>query len=232
MSKNISIGRGKDCDVVINDPYESISRRHLVLSFNLRGEILAHDTSSNGTFINGEKMKKGVPRKVTRNDKILLGNGIELNWDSVPDPIQKQRKIITGIAVSVLILALAFLIFCLFIGKEEEDSIKPAENFIEESIVVRTQEDVISGEPDKTELTEPQNNDAESRESSEISHQVKSERKNKDLNRVNNNRKSTGSSSKNEKSENNKNNISEKESPEANEPVMRTNQGGFSKEKE
>ena len=58
--KRIIIGRGNDCDIVIPDDTDDVSRHHLVLSFNFLGKMTVSDTSSNGTYINNIRMLKGA----------------------------------------------------------------------------------------------------------------------------------------------------------------------------
>lgn len=53
--KKIIVGRGLDCDIVIPDERDNVSRHHLVISFNLLGKMTISDTSSNGTFINEKR---------------------------------------------------------------------------------------------------------------------------------------------------------------------------------
>ena len=54
--KRIVIGRGIDCDIVIPDEKDNVSRHHLVISFGLFGKMTISDTSSNGTFVNDRKL--------------------------------------------------------------------------------------------------------------------------------------------------------------------------------
>lgn len=65
--KKITVGRGNDCDIVIPDERDNVSRHHMVISFNLLGKMTISDTSSNGTFINERRMLKGtsIPEQET-----------------------------------------------------------------------------------------------------------------------------------------------------------------------
>lgn len=102
--KRITIGRGNDCDIVIPDERDNVSRHHAVISFNLFGKMTISDTSSNGTFINGKRMLKGVSMPVTVNDEVRLGDGWIFDWKLVEDPYKAARKWLIA-AVSVLLLA-------------------------------------------------------------------------------------------------------------------------------
>jgi pSer/pThr/pTyr-binding forkhead associated (FHA) protein len=67
---SVVIGRGPDCDILLDDP--SISRRHCRLDFEPTGEIKVHDLGSgNGTRINGTQLPKGTIRA---GDRISLGS--------------------------------------------------------------------------------------------------------------------------------------------------------------
>ena len=59
--KRITVGRGNDCDIVIDDNTDKVSRHHLVISVDFMGRMTVSDTSSNGTFLNGNTMLKGTP---------------------------------------------------------------------------------------------------------------------------------------------------------------------------
>ena len=84
--KRIIIGRGIDCDIVIPDEKDNVSRHHLVISFGLLGKMTISDTSSNGTFVNDRKLLKGASVPVTREDKVRLGSQWTLDWSLVKDP--------------------------------------------------------------------------------------------------------------------------------------------------
>ena len=97
--KRIIIGRGIDCDIVIPDEKDNVSRHHLVISFGLFGKMTISDTSSNGTFVNDRKLLKGASVPVTREDKVRLGSQWTLDWSLVKDPYIATRRILLGIAV-------------------------------------------------------------------------------------------------------------------------------------
>lgn len=66
----VSVGRGKGNDLVIDDP--TVSRRHLVLE-RLAAGWSAHDVqSTNGTLVNGEPIGQGRP--LYPEDQLLLGD--------------------------------------------------------------------------------------------------------------------------------------------------------------
>lgn len=120
--KRITVGRGNDCDIVIIDETDNISRHHLVITFNVLGGMKVSDTSSNGTFINGTRMLKGTSIPVTKEDKIRLGRNTELDWHLVKDPYSTMRMIYICIAALLVIATLVFFGWKYY--KEKIDSIE------------------------------------------------------------------------------------------------------------
>lgn len=123
MEKRIIIGRGTDCDVTIPDETDNVSRHHLVISFNIFGKMKISDTSSNGTFINDNRMLRGSSVPVTRNDKIRLGAQWELDWNLVIDPFCKIRKAIIACLVAVVLALVGWGIYCA-VSPKADDSTK------------------------------------------------------------------------------------------------------------
>lgn len=107
--KRIVIGRGVDCDIVIPDEKDNVSRHHLVISFGLFGKMTISDTSSNGTFVNDRRLLKGASVPVTRDDKVRLGNQWTLDWESVKDPYTTTRRVLLG---GVIFCILAIIACC------------------------------------------------------------------------------------------------------------------------
>lgn len=102
--KRVTIGRGFDCDVVIPDDSDKVSRHHLVISFNFFGKMTLSDTSSNGTYLNGNRMLKGASVPVTRKDEIKLGEEWNFDWALVKDPYANMRKWTLGGLIAVLVV--------------------------------------------------------------------------------------------------------------------------------
>ena len=121
--KRITVGRGNDCDIVIVDESDNVSRHHMVITFNFFGKMKVSDTSSNGTSINGTRMLKGTSIPVSREDRIRLGRNIELNWDLVKDPYKPIR-----IATVSILSALVFIIFGSWFWIWYKEQHSPTEN--------------------------------------------------------------------------------------------------------
>ena len=64
-----SIGRGPGNDWVLPDPSKFVSTRHANIEFE-NGEFYLCDTSTNGTFVNGERIERGELRD---GDRLRVG---------------------------------------------------------------------------------------------------------------------------------------------------------------
>jgi pSer/pThr/pTyr-binding forkhead associated (FHA) protein len=64
------IGRGPDCDLRLAE--QSVSRHHCILRQSPGGEVIVHDLgSSNGTFVNGERVRSQA--LLRSGDELRLG---------------------------------------------------------------------------------------------------------------------------------------------------------------
>ena len=81
-----SVGRTKENDVSIEDT--SISKIHAALILNSAQQLLVADTgSTNGTFINGERIAYGRAVPLTNADKVKFGN-IEVAFEYIPRVVE------------------------------------------------------------------------------------------------------------------------------------------------
>jgi len=71
----IRLGRGSECEVQVVEAGETIvSRVHAELTVGPSGGLVLRDAESkNGTYLNGERIKRAMP--VRLGDKIMLGQG-------------------------------------------------------------------------------------------------------------------------------------------------------------
>lgn len=102
--KTYSIGRDLNCDIVINDSTDVISRRHALLNITPSGKMTIIDLSSNGTYVNGIRITQNVPVPVTRKDIVSLAHVAKLNWNQVPKSNQWIKYAIGAVAAVVIIL--------------------------------------------------------------------------------------------------------------------------------
>lgn len=94
----LTVGRAEDCNLTIQ--HETLSRRHMSVQLK-DGQCWVEDHgSSNGTFINGKRLKPHSPSRVLPEDFVQLGqSGVRLSvsvepqmWRSVAPPLPGETK--------------------------------------------------------------------------------------------------------------------------------------------
>lgn len=105
--KTYSIGRDINCDIVINDTTDVISRRHALLNVTSSGKMTIIDQSTNGTYVNGIRISPNVPFPVTRKDIISFAHISRLDWNSVPKENKAMRYVLFGLGGIIIIACLA-----------------------------------------------------------------------------------------------------------------------------
>lgn len=84
--KDLVIGRGNDVQVVLAE--DMVSRRHARISFRTDHFVIEDLSSTNGTFINGEKV---TTAKLREGDRVLIGTSIlkVVSADSVNNTLEQ-----------------------------------------------------------------------------------------------------------------------------------------------
>ena len=78
----LSVGRTSSSDLMIDDP--SVSKIHASLVIDSENCLSVADTgSTNGTFINGERIAYGVARRLAESDRVKFGM-VEVIFEHVP----------------------------------------------------------------------------------------------------------------------------------------------------
>ena len=72
LKEEIFLGRDDECEVTINDSFTS--HRHARIFLEENSSYLEDLTSTNGTFVNGEKIEK--PYLLQQRDRIQIGNTV------------------------------------------------------------------------------------------------------------------------------------------------------------
>lgn len=109
--KKITIGRGRDCDIRLEDSTDMVSRRQAVITVSPSGKMQIYDTSSNGTYVNGEKIEKPNGKVIKRGDQINFAHVVDLDWDQVKDPYKAMKITWLIIILAVIIVAVLFFVF-------------------------------------------------------------------------------------------------------------------------
>ena len=78
-----SIGTSSDNNIVLNDPTAHISRHHATLKLKYDGHYYVYDQSTNGTYVNGVKIKSKVDFPVSTTDTISFAQLLNLDWSKV-----------------------------------------------------------------------------------------------------------------------------------------------------
>lgn len=116
--RKVVIGRGRECDVVLADTTDVVSRRQAVIAFTFWGKMTLYDTSSNGTFVNGQRLAKQEAKVVTINDTINFGRVWDLDWNTVKDPYKNTRIALACVVVALLLATCAMF----FLSSNHKDS--------------------------------------------------------------------------------------------------------------
>lgn len=83
----LKIGKAKNNDLVINNPF--ISDYHLELFVDANNSIFITDLKSeNGTFVNGKRLIGFI--EVNDGDEVFIGNGYFLDWTKIIKDAQKD----------------------------------------------------------------------------------------------------------------------------------------------
>jgi ABC-type multidrug transport system ATPase subunit len=91
VKEQVVIGRGRECDVVLNDPM--VSRQHATIYRGRDGNLMIRDMgSANGTFVNGRRIQQ--PTKLTPDTRIFMGRHV-LGLTSAPVDLSKQTAVRT-----------------------------------------------------------------------------------------------------------------------------------------
>ena len=87
---DIVIGRGSDCNLRLSAP--QISRRHCFLRVGREGVSVTDLDSSNGTFVDGKRLKGGVRQELVHGSLLALGSVrflIRIKEDTVAEDVLK-----------------------------------------------------------------------------------------------------------------------------------------------
>lgn len=86
--RRLSVGRTKENDLAIDDP--SVSKFHASLMLSAEGSLVVADTgSTNGTYVNGERIAYGKAIIVGSNDRLKFGL-IDVELEILPKAVEEQ----------------------------------------------------------------------------------------------------------------------------------------------
>lgn len=138
--KTYSIGRDLNCDIVINDSTDVISRRHALLNVTPSGKMTIIDQSSNGTYVNGIRISQNVPVPVTRKDIVSLAHVAKLDWNQIPKSNQWIKYLIGAVIAVAVILGIIFGIKALKSGESDNNGGMSTPTELNDSTLIKQKE--------------------------------------------------------------------------------------------
>lgn len=138
--KTYSIGRDLNCDIVINDSTDVISRRHALLNVTPSGKMTIIDQSSNGTYVNGIRISQNVPVPVTRKDIVSLAHVAKLDWNQIPKSNQWVKYVIGAAIAVAVILGIIFGIKALKSGETDNNGGMTTPTELNDSTLIKQKE--------------------------------------------------------------------------------------------
>jgi DNA-binding response OmpR family regulator len=134
-----TIGRARECDLVVDST--QISRQHARLELDHEQVVFIDLGSTNGSYINGERVPPEIPRRLRAGDKINLGQVCTVEFDDpgttlqvLPLRLQSDGLLLDEDAAQVIIL-----------GKVVEPSLSPGQ-FMLLSLLVHNEGRVVTRE--------------------------------------------------------------------------------------
>lgn len=117
--RKITIGRGRECDIRIDDLTDAVSRRQAVIKVSPSGKMEIYDTSTNGTFVNGKRIEKPMGVRIRRGDTVNFAGIADLDWNKVKDPYRGIKLMMLAAILFLIVVAACFFIF--IYGKESKE---------------------------------------------------------------------------------------------------------------
>lgn len=202
--KALSIGRDLNCDIVINDSTDVISRRHAVLTISSSGKITIMDQSRNGTYVNGIRISPNVPVPVSKKDIISFAHIAKLDWNAIPATTNKSmRNILIGV-ITVMVAICAWLGYTYYTSDSNSGNMGGQPTTIEvknDSTDMKKEESVQKDSTDKAKEKELEKKKSESINPDKPNKKrgEKERGQNKDKNKNKNQNKSETDSTKNDR---------------------------------
>lgn len=165
--KKITIGRGRECDIRIDDSTDTVSRRQAVITVTPTGKMEIYDTSSNGTFVNGEKVEKPAGKPIKRGDVINFAHVTDLDWNKVKDPYKSMKITLVVLLLAAIAAVVIYFVLADRIGQTPEPEplpvVEKTDSVPVESLTLQVPEETTpevpapktKSEPKKPETKEP-----------------------------------------------------------------------------
>ena len=102
--KIYSIGTAFNNRIQLNDPTNNVSRFHATLKIDPKGKMVINDHSTNGTFVNGNRIQANQDISIKRKDKVTFAN-TPLDWNRIIDKSTFPLMTFLSSVAAVLIIA-------------------------------------------------------------------------------------------------------------------------------
>ncbi len=126
----IVIGRGQDCDIILNE--HQVSRQHARLQHTAQGWTLVDLGSTNGTQVNGQPLQAHAPYVLQPGDRVALGTAVvSLQQPVASEPAPQKAApgkkpqpamLIAGAVLIAVVLVGIIVILVLTLQGSEEDT--------------------------------------------------------------------------------------------------------------
>lgn len=83
LGRRFVVGKSKHSTFQVKDT-ATVSRSHAILSVNDNACTIMDDESRNGTFVNGERLESGVPRRLSDGDTVRLSD-VDFVFEAIPE---------------------------------------------------------------------------------------------------------------------------------------------------
>ncbi len=121
--KTITIGRGDNCNIIIDEPM--ISRSHALLKISSLGQMQIVDLSHNGTSVNGIRIKANTPYPVKRSDVVVFAKSVQLDWSLVPDTLRPFKIGAIAVAGAIIVAVAAYFAYGFFTKPSGDENLLP-----------------------------------------------------------------------------------------------------------
>lgn len=108
-----SIGTAFNNRIQLSDTTNTVSRFHATLKINNKGKMFINDHSTNGTYVNGNKIPANQDFPIKRKDQILFSNISPLDWNKIPKSKVQPVYIIAPLSA---LLVIVFIVFSILKG--------------------------------------------------------------------------------------------------------------------
>lgn len=81
MKEKITLGRNPESDIHVPETFDTVSNEHADITLS-NGVLTFTDHSSNGSIVNGNKIK-GQSITIQKGDTIVLAGKYDITWDSI-----------------------------------------------------------------------------------------------------------------------------------------------------